>query len=96
MRTLLKKDGPYEIVEKVSASVKIAEAYRATLAPITTRATFPRVAEAFFQTKETYLKQLYVRQHEVVLPLNAGYTDRITSAEKTDSQRANCAVQVDF
>ena len=55
-----KKDGPNERVEKVeiytekvSVGVKIAEASRAsvflaTLVPITTRAKFPKAAEAFF------------------------------------------------
>ena len=67
-----------------------------TLAPITTRATFPRYVEAFFHKKETDLKQLYVRQHEVARPLNAIKSDRITSAEQINLQQAHCAVKVVF
>ena len=69
--------------------MKIAEGYRAGVsmeAPITTRATFPRAAEALFQTKKTYVKQLHLRQHED--SRHAMKTDRITSADQID-----CAVR---
>ena len=64
-----------------------------TLAPITTRATFPRAAEDFYQTKKTDLKQLHVKQHEVTRPLNPITSDRIISEKYIDLQRADCAVQ---
>ena len=51
--------------------------------------------EAFVQTKID-LKQLHVRQHEVAHPLIAVTSDRISSAEQTDIQRADCAVQLDL
>ena len=60
--------------------------FRTTL---TTRVMFPRAAEALFQTKKTYVKQLHLRQHED--SRHAMKTDRITSAEQID-----CAVQVVF
>ena len=67
-----------------------------TLAPITTRATFPRALEALFHTKKIDIKQLVVRQHEVSRTLSAIKSDIITTAEQIDIQRADCVVQVVF
>ena len=60
------------------------------------RATFPRAAEAFFQTKKTDLKQLHVRQNEVTRPLNAiklHVQNKITvqvGFESTDKSAPRC------
>ena len=64
-----------------------------TLASNTTRTTFQRAAEAFVQTK-TDIEQTHSIKHEVSQPLIEVTANRTRSADQTDIQRVDFAVQV--